>query len=145
MAAAVEHVDLHKRIALNAMRIVGTSSRMLILSFMLPTAFLSMWISNTATTAMMMPIMEAVLAELEGTEEEASEADVVGAEEATTTTKDNSKTKMRKLLAMSVGINVLMENIRTAVAASAVRLGLGFSLKKRNEVFLALNELNMLF
>ena len=37
MAAAVEHVDLHKRIALNVMRLVGTSPRMLILSFMLPT------------------------------------------------------------------------------------------------------------
>lgn len=65
MAAAVEHVHLHKRIALNAMRFVGTSPRMLILSFILPTAFLSMWISNTATTAMMIPIMEAVIAELE--------------------------------------------------------------------------------
>lgn len=65
MAAAVEHVHLHKRIALNVMKLVGSSPRMLILSFILPTALLSMWISNTATTAMMIPIMEAVIAELE--------------------------------------------------------------------------------
>ena len=43
--------------------------RMLILGFILPTAFLSMWISNTATTAMMVPILEAVIAELESAEE----------------------------------------------------------------------------
>ena len=36
------------------------------LGFMLPTFFLSMWISNNATTAMMMPILEAVLLEMEG-------------------------------------------------------------------------------
>ncbi len=46
----------------------GTSPRFLMLGFMLPTAFLSMWISNNATTAMMLPIMDAVLAELEGGE-----------------------------------------------------------------------------
>ena len=43
---------------------VGTSPRLLMLGFMLPTMFLSMWISNTATTAMMVPIVEAVLAEI---------------------------------------------------------------------------------
>jgi sodium-dependent dicarboxylate transporter 2/3/5 len=88
MAAAVEHVDLHRRIALNAMRLVGTSPRMLILGFMLPTAFLSMWISNTATTAMMIPIMEAVLQELDSTmmEPEAKDA----------------KKNLRAMLAMSV-------------------------------------------
>ena len=45
--------------------ILYAGKRMLILGFILPTAFLSMWISNTATTAMMVPILEAVIAELE--------------------------------------------------------------------------------
>ena len=45
--------------------ILYARERMLILGFILPTAFLSMWISNTATTAMMVPILEAVIAELE--------------------------------------------------------------------------------
>ncbi len=53
MAAAVEHCELHRRIALNAMRLIGVSPRRLALGVMVPTAFLSMWISNTATTAMM--------------------------------------------------------------------------------------------
>ena len=60
------------------------------------TAFLSMWISNTATTAMMMPIMEAVLIELEGTTASASTELMLEVQ------KDKSKTNMRKLLAMSV-------------------------------------------
>lgn len=44
--------------------LVGSSPRMVLLGFMLPTAILSMWISNTASTAMMIPILEAVLVEL---------------------------------------------------------------------------------
>ena len=43
---------------------VGSSPRMVLLGFMIPTAILSMWISNTASTAMMIPILEAVLVEL---------------------------------------------------------------------------------
>ena len=87
MAAAVEHVNLHRRIALNVMKVVGTSPRRLLLSFILPTAFLSMWISNVATTAMMVPIMEAVLIELESTS-------IAGG--------GNSNANTRKALAMSV-------------------------------------------
>jgi len=60
IAVTMERWGLHKRIALSIMAFVGTSPSRLILGFMLATAFLSMWISNTATAAMMLPIALAV-------------------------------------------------------------------------------------
>lgn len=65
LAAAVEHCSLHKRIALKVLLTIGTGARWLMLGFMITTMFLSMWISNTATTAMMVPIVDAVMKELE--------------------------------------------------------------------------------
>lgn len=53
LAAAMQKSGLHKRIALNIIAIVGTSPARIIAGFMLATALLSMWISNTATTMMM--------------------------------------------------------------------------------------------
>ena len=64
LAIAIERWNLHKRIALNIIRLIGSNQRLIILGFMLATAFLSMWISNTATTIMMLPIGLAIILRL---------------------------------------------------------------------------------
>ena len=61
MALALEKVNLHRRIALNIIKLTGTSPNRVILGFMIATAFLSMWISNTATTVVMLPIALSVI------------------------------------------------------------------------------------
>ncbi|MEO0331389.1 MAG: DASS family sodium-coupled anion symporter, partial [Bacteroidota bacterium] len=61
IALAMEKRNLHRRIALNLIRLTGTHANGIILGFMLATAFLSMWISNTATTVMMLPIAVSVI------------------------------------------------------------------------------------
>jgi sodium-dependent dicarboxylate transporter 2/3/5 len=64
LAIAIEKWNLHKRIALNIIRIVGTNIVQIILGFMVATAFLSMWISNTATAVMILPVGTAIVAQL---------------------------------------------------------------------------------
>lgn len=65
IALGIERWGLHRRMALHVLCSLGTSPRRLVLGFMVATAFLSMWISNTAATLMMMPIGLALLRTLE--------------------------------------------------------------------------------
>lgn len=64
IAIAIEKWNLHRRIALNIIYFIGTDIKKIILGFMLATAFLSMWISNTATSVMMLPIGIVIIKQL---------------------------------------------------------------------------------
>ena len=64
IALAIEKWHLHKRLALNIIRMTGSNKSRVILGFMLATAFLSMWISNTATSIMILPVGLAIISQL---------------------------------------------------------------------------------
>ena len=66
LAIAMENWGLHKRIALKIITMFGGSPASIILGFMAAAAFLSMWISNTATAVMMLPIGLAIISKMEG-------------------------------------------------------------------------------
>lgn len=65
IALTMEKWNLHKRIALFIIRLIGGGPSRIIMGFMLAAAFLSMWISNTATAIMMLPIAMAIISKME--------------------------------------------------------------------------------
>ena len=65
IALAMQKWNLHRRIAIKILMITGSSPARILLGFMFATAFLSMWISNTATAMMMIPIVISIINELE--------------------------------------------------------------------------------
>ncbi len=76
LALAMQRWNLHRRIALSVVMLVGTKPRQLVLGFMIATGFISMWVSNTATAVMMLPIGMSVLqlvSQLQGTSNESEE------------------------------------------------------------------------
>lgn len=68
LALAMEKCNLHRRIALTIVRLTGTNANGIILGFMIATAAMSMWISNTATCIMMLPIALSVITLLNETQ-----------------------------------------------------------------------------
>ena len=65
VALAIQKWGLHKRIALRTLKVFGNSPARILLGFMFATAFLSMWISNTATAMLMVPILLSIITKLE--------------------------------------------------------------------------------
>ena len=65
LALAMERWNLHRRIALEIVARVGTNRKRIILGFVMATGFLSMWISNTATTVMMLPIALSLISQFD--------------------------------------------------------------------------------
>lgn len=65
LGLAIEKWNLHRRIALNIVRLTGTSGNHIILGFIIATGMISMWLSNTATTMMMFPIALSVVKVME--------------------------------------------------------------------------------
>jgi sodium-dependent dicarboxylate transporter 2/3/5 len=64
LAKAIEKTELHKRFALNILRVFGTNPKNIVAAFIIITGFLSAWISNTATAMLMVPIASAVILQI---------------------------------------------------------------------------------
>ena len=99
LAIAIEKVNLHRRIALSIIGLIGTRMRLIVLGFMVATAFLSMWISNTATAVMMLPIGLAIVAQYRDHPD----------------TPENEHTEFGKMLMLAIAYSASIGGIATLI------------------------------
>lgn len=99
LAVAIERWNLHKRIALSIIKLIGTDIKNIILGFMVATAFLSMWISNTATSVMMLPIGMAIITQLKNNPD----------------TKENENLLFGKALMLAIAYSASIGGIATLI------------------------------
>ena len=106
LALAIEKWNLHKRIALTIINIIGTGISKIILGFMLATAFMSMWISNTATSVMMLPIGMAIISQLKDHPE----------------TEENENTIFGKALMLAIAYSASIGGMATLIGTPSIIL-----------------------
>ena len=119
IALAMEKWDLHRRIALQTIARVGTRPERLMLGFMIATAFLSMWISNTATTMMMLPIAMAVVTQL------SEFAQIDG--KRTEQTQARVKTTFGLMLLLGIAYSASVGGLGTIIGSPTTVAFLGFA------------------
>jgi sodium-dependent dicarboxylate transporter 2/3/5 len=108
LAVTMERWNLHRRIALFILWLAGDSPSRLILGFMTATAFLSMWISNTATAVMMVPIGMSVISQIK-----ANENDGVIKDERQTKNENNFAKSLMLTIAYTASIGGFITIIGT--------------------------------
>ena len=124
LANALQKYDIDRRIALWMIARLGASARLLVLAVMLATAFLSMWVSNTATTAMMTPIALGVLAQVVGRDEIEEQG-----EDAEAFSNMQIATLLGTAYAASVGgVGTLIGSPPNAIVAAQLNSILGYRL-----------------
>ncbi|EAZ95249.1 sodium-dependent transporter [Flavobacteria bacterium BAL38] len=99
LAIAIEKWNLHKRIALTIIKLIGANMNRIVLGFMIATAFLSMWISNTATAVMILPVGMAVITHLKDNPN----------------TKDNENILFGKILMLGIAYSASIGGMATLI------------------------------
>lgn len=137
LALAMQRWNLHRRIALVTVRAMGTNPAMVVAGFMVATGFLSMWVSNTATAVMMLPIGVSVLmlvVGLEGQEEpEATTADDgSGAPEEAATEHGALRTNFGTALMLGIAYAASIGSLGTIIGTPPNTLLVGYLSKEHD-------------